>query len=75
MSNVHSEETHKSLLARVPDVTGRQLPQWFEAIDNGPSFLRVDERVNWLQDEHEIPHGYASAIVHEHERRRVSGRG
>ena len=75
MSHQHSEETHKSLLARVPDVTGRQLPQWFEAIDNGPSFLRVDERVSWLQDEHELPHGYATAIVHEHERRRVSGRG
>ena len=29
-----------------------------------------DERVTWLQDEHALPHGYASAIVHEHDVRR-----
>ena len=70
MSQIHSEETHQSLLARIPAVTGRQLPQWFEALERGPSLLRFDERVNWLADEHGISHGYARAIVHEHERRR-----
>jgi uncharacterized protein DUF4287 len=50
MSHQHSEETHQSLLSRVPDVTGRALPQWFEAIENGPAFLRVDERGTWLRD-------------------------
>lgn len=70
MPQMHSEETHQTLLARIPEVTGRQLPQWFEAIDQGPSLLRVDERVNWLADEHGLSHGYARAIVHEHDKRR-----
>jgi Domain of unknown function (DUF4287) len=73
MSQIHSEETHQSLLARIPAVTGRQLPQWFEALEQGPGLLRFDERVNWLADEHGISHGYARAIVHEHERRRRIG--
>ena len=70
MSHQHSEETHQSLLKRVPDVTGRALPQWFEEIENGPALLRFEERVTWLRDEHEIPHGYAQCIVHEHDKRR-----
>ena len=32
--------------------------------------MRFEERVIWLRDEHSIPHGYASAIVHEQDRRR-----
>jgi hypothetical protein len=74
MSHQHSEETHQSLLTRVPVVTGRQLPQWFEEIENGPALLRFEERVSWLRDEHEIPHGYAQAIVHEHDRHRQATR-
>lgn len=74
MSHQHSEETHQSLITRVPDVTGRPLPQWFEAIENGPALLRFEERVSWLRDEHQIPHGYARAIVHEHDRRRHASR-
>lgn len=71
MSLHHSEETHRSLLARIPEVTGRELGSWFRAIDDGPALLRFDERVSWLRDEHELPHGYAQALVHEHDRRRV----
>ena len=67
MSLNHSPETHNKLIARIPAVTGRDLPEWFQAIENGPAFLRYDERVNWLADEHGISHGYASALVHEHE--------
>lgn len=68
----HSEETHRNLVERVPQVTGRRLTDWFQAIEQGPSFSRFDERVNWLQDEHSLPHGYASAIVREHEKRRTA---
>jgi hypothetical protein len=32
--------------------------------------LRFEERVNWLRDEHSLPHGFASAIVHEQDLRR-----
>jgi hypothetical protein len=72
MSLHHSEETHRNLVARVPMVTGRELPEWFKAIEDGPAFLRFDDKVNWLRDEHGIAHGHATAIVHEHDKRRAS---
>ena len=50
----HSEETHRNLVERVPQVTGRGLSEWFHEIEQGPSFSRIDERVNWLRDEHEL---------------------
>jgi hypothetical protein len=61
----HSEETHKQLLERVPTATGRDLQEWFEELKNGPAFSRFDDRVNWLRGEHNLSHGYATAIVHE----------
>ncbi len=72
MSLHHSEETHQNLVARVPTATGRGLPEWFRAVEEGPAFLRFDERVNWLRDEHGLPHGYATAIVHEFDKRRAT---
>ena len=60
MSLHHSEATHQQLIARVPQVTGRDLPEWFVALDDGPALLRFEERVNWLRDEHGIPHGHAT---------------
>ncbi|HLI40001.1 MAG TPA: DUF4287 domain-containing protein [Streptosporangiaceae bacterium] len=39
-------------------------------MESGPAFLRCEERVQWLADEHGISHGYANAIVHEYEVRR-----
>lgn len=70
MLQTYSDETHQSLLARIPQVTGRPLGQWFEELESGPSLVRTDERVNWLADEHNLSHGYARAIVCEYERRR-----
>lgn len=72
MSLHHSEETHRNLVARVPLVTGRELPEWFKAIEDGPAFLRFDDKVNWLRDEHGIAHGHATAIVHEHDKLRAA---
>jgi hypothetical protein len=72
MSMPHSEETHQSLLARIPEATGRDLSAWFGCLNDGPGLLRFDERVSWLRDEHDIPHGYARAIVHEHDKRRAA---
>ena len=66
----HSPETHKNLIARIPSVTGRALPEWFESLESGPAFLRCEERAHWLSDEHGLTHGYAAAIVHEYEVRR-----
>jgi hypothetical protein len=75
MSLHQPEETHRSLLARVEPVTGRPLDSWFRALDDGPGLVRFDERVNWLRDEHELPRGFARAIVQEHDRRRAAARG
>ena len=72
MSVHHSEETHRNLVERVPQVTGRGLSEWFREIEEGPSFSRFDDRVNWLRDEHELPHGFATAIVREHDKRRTA---
>ena len=66
----HSPETHKNLIARIPSVTGRELPEWFASLESGPPFLRCEERAVWLADEHGLTRGYASAIVHEYEVRR-----
>lgn len=74
MSLNHSTETQRNLVSRIPQVTGKALPEWFECIDNGPAFLRSEEQVTWLADEHGISHGYASAIVREHVRRRAEAR-
>lgn len=76
MSLTHSPDMHKSLIARIPTQTGRELAEWFGHLESGPSFLRPEERVNWLADEHNICDRYAAAIVHEWEmlrRRRLSG--
>lgn len=70
----HSDETHQNLVARVPTVTGRDLPEWFRELENGPAFLRFEERVNWLRSEHNLSHGYATAIIHEHDLRRAARR-
>ena len=66
----HSPELHKNLIARIPDVTGRDLPEWFRSLESGPAFLRCEERAHWLSYDAGISHGYASAIVHEYEMRR-----
>jgi hypothetical protein len=74
MSLHHSEATHQQLIERVPVATGRELPEWFQCLDNGPGLLRFDERVNWLRDEHGLSHGHATAIVHEFDKRRGARR-
>ena len=71
MSLHHSEETHQQLIERVPQVTGRDLQEWFRTLDDGPALVGFEERVNWLSDEYGIPHGHTSAIVHEYDRRRA----
>ncbi|HEY3873503.1 MAG TPA: DUF4287 domain-containing protein [Actinocrinis sp.] len=72
MSLHHSEQTHRNLLARVPAATGRALTDWFREVDSGPALLRFEERVAWLRAEYNLPHGFATAIIHEHDVRRAS---
>ena len=70
MSMPQSEETHQSLLAKIPE----DLSSWLASLEQGPTLLRFEERVNWLRHEHDLPHGYARAIVHEHDKRRAAAR-
>ena len=70
----HSEQTHQNLIARIPDQTGRSLSEWFTTIEDGPTLTRMDERVNWLADEGNISHGYATAICHEYDKVRAARR-
>ncbi|HEY7858188.1 MAG TPA: DUF4287 domain-containing protein [Candidatus Nanopelagicales bacterium] len=61
----HSEETHQQLVERLPAATGRDLKEWLRDLQDGPALSRFDEKVTWLQDEHGLSHGFATAIVHE----------
>ncbi len=61
----HSEQTHQQLVDRLPTATGRELKEWMRDLEDGPAFSRFDEKVTWLQDEHGLSHGFATAIVHE----------
>ena len=73
MSHVHhSAETHAELVSRIPDSTGRDMASWLSAVDNGPTLLRFEERVQWMRDEHDLPLGYANAIVHEYDLARAN---
>jgi hypothetical protein len=74
MSVHQSAETHQNILARVPQVTGREIPEWFEEIERGPSLSRFEERAGWLRDEFELPSGYADALVREYDRQRLARR-
>jgi len=74
MSVVFSEETHRNLLARIPHCTGREVSDWLRAVDEGPSFLRFDEKVSWLRGEYDLAYGHAKAIVHEYDMRRAARR-
>jgi len=67
MSLHHSEQTQRNILARLPEVTGRALNDWFREIDAGPALLRFEERVAWLRSEFNLSYGYASALIHEHD--------
>ena len=68
----HSEDTHRQLVERIPSVTGKSLKEWFSTLEQGPSLLRFDEKVNWLRDQFSVAHGHATAIVHEYDKQRAA---
>ena len=70
----HSEETHAKLVARLPEATGKPMDEWFQVVQDGPSLSRFEDRVQWLQDEHELSHSYATAVVHEYDKVRAARR-
>jgi Domain of unknown function (DUF4287) len=72
MATHHSAETHQQLLDRITHVTGHDVSHWLRCLESGPTLLRFEERVDWLRREHELPHGYAAAVVHEQDKRRSS---
>lgn len=70
MSPTSSAHTHQRLLESLPVITGRPVAEWITEMEQAPGLLRFQERVAWLRDMHELPHGHASAIVHECDLRR-----
>ncbi|MEU0150137.1 DUF4287 domain-containing protein [Streptomyces sp. NPDC006288] len=72
MSQVFSEETHRNLLSRIPDCTGRDIADWLRTVDEGPSLLRFEEKVSWLRSEHDLTYGHAKAIIHEYDLRQAA---
>ncbi|WP_415952585.1 DUF4287 domain-containing protein [Streptomyces sp. KLOTTS4A1] len=74
MSLVSSEETHRNLLARIPHATGREVADWLRAVEEGPAFLRFDDKVSWLRQEYDLAHGHAKAIIHEYDMRKAARR-
>lgn len=46
MSQVFDEETHRNLLARVPDRTGHEIGHWLRTMDEGPIFFRFVEKAS-----------------------------
>lgn len=71
---MNNPETHASLLARIPVVTGQDVGHWIACLEAGPGLLRADERAQWLAGEHTLPAAYAAAIVHEQGLRRAAHR-
>ncbi|HCA86966.1 MAG TPA: DUF4287 domain-containing protein [Streptomyces sp.] len=72
MSQVFSAETHRNMLSRIPDCTGRKVSDWLRTVDDGPALSRFEEKVSWLRGEHGLAYGHAKAIIHEHDLRRAA---
>ncbi|MCQ8192409.1 DUF4287 domain-containing protein [Streptomyces rugosispiralis] len=72
MSQIFSDETHRNLLSRIPQCTGREVAEWLRTVDEGPAFFRFEEKVSWLRGEHQLAYGHAKAIIHEHDLRRAA---
>jgi hypothetical protein len=72
MSYVLSDETHRNLLSRIPQCTGREVADWLRTVEEGPSLARCEETVTWLRGAHGLAYGHARAIVHEYHLRRAA---
>ncbi|MBT2468573.1 DUF4287 domain-containing protein [Streptomyces sp. ISL-66] len=72
MSVEFSEQTHRNMIGRIPETTGRELSDWLRTVDDGPSLFRFEEKVSWLLGAHELSYGQAKAIIHEHDLRRAA---
>ncbi|MGG8407658.1 DUF4287 domain-containing protein [Streptomyces sp. 12297] len=74
MSVEFSEETHRNMISRIPECTGRDMSDWLRAVDEGPSLVRFEEKLSWLRGEYELSYGQAKAIIHEYDLRRAARR-
>ena len=72
MSVEFSEQTHRNMIDRIPQTTGREVSDWLRTVDEGPSLFRFEEKVSWLRAEHDLAYGHAKAIIHEYDLRRAA---
>lgn len=71
MSPVLSEETHRNLISRVPDRTGRDVSDRLRTVADGPA-LRFEEKVSRPRNGHDLAYGHAKALIHEYDLRRAA---
>ncbi len=55
------EQMLKTMLANLPEKTGRSLDAWFTQVE-GQQFAKHGEIVKWLKSEHDVTHGFANLI-------------
>jgi hypothetical protein len=65
MATKSPEEMAKSMLANVPEKTGRALEEWFGVLEKA-GLEKHGEMVKLLKTEHSVTHGFANLIVHEY---------
>ncbi|GAA2546354.1 MULTISPECIES: DUF4287 domain-containing protein [Streptomyces] len=66
MSRGFSEETRRTVLARVPHCTGRGITDWLRTVAEGPA-PRFEEKAGRLRHGYDPAYGHAEAIIHEHD--------
>ncbi|MEM7503065.1 MAG: DUF4287 domain-containing protein [Pseudomonadota bacterium] len=61
MAKSTPEQMLKTMLANLPEKTGRSLDAWFAELEAHP-FAKHGEIVKWLKGEHGVTHGFANLI-------------
>lgn len=59
------EKMFETMLANLPEKTGKSLDAWLRAIAKS-RLSKHGEIVKWLKTEHGITHGFANLIAHKH---------
>lgn len=57
------EEMQASMIANLPEKTGRSLEEWVELV-RGSGHEKHGQMVKFLKDEHGLSHGYANLVAH-----------
>jgi hypothetical protein len=56
-------DAREAIIRHLPEKTGRSIHQWAEHVRSKAPAGSREERIAWLEREHQIGHGQASTIV------------